>query len=120
MEAQDLAVLCARLCSERKGEDIQILDLRGLTDFTDYFVLASIETRVQMKAIVAAIETAAKARGVRKLGIEGVEVGRWVLIDFNDCVVHLFEPEVRRYYELETLWGDAPVVAWKGSGSAEL
>ncbi len=107
---KDLALLCARLCAERKASDVLVLDVRGLTDFADYFVLASVETHVQMKAIKQAIRDETRQRGVQQFRVEGEEAYRWVLMDFIDCVVHLFAPEARAFYELETLWGDGEIV----------
>ena len=107
---KDLALLCARLCAERKATDVLVLDVRGITDIADYFVLASVETRVQMRAILQAIRDETRRHGVRQFRVEGEEAYSWVLMDFFDCVVHLFTPEARAFYELETLWGDGKVV----------
>ena len=117
-EAADFSVQCARLCAAHKAEDVLLLDLQGITDIADYFVIATVPTRVQMKAIAEATNQEAKARKKGKLGTEGIEVGRWVLIDFGDLIVHLFQPEVRQYYELETLWGDAKRVEWEAKGES--
>jgi ribosome-associated protein len=84
--------------------------MKGLVSFTDYFVLCSGESTQQVKAIVDHIEEALSGRRVKPLGIEGRGFGHWVLMDYNDVVVHVFEAETRRYYELEKLWLDAPRV----------
>ena len=118
MEGREIAIFCAQSCADFKGDDIQVLDLRGLTDVADYFVIASFDSLPQMKAVVDSISREAKVRKVSRLGVEGADVGRWVLMDFIDCVIHLFDPEVRRYYELETLWGDAPRVSWESEDVA--
>ena len=113
MNGRDIAILCAQISAEFNGEDIQILDLRGLTDVTDYIVIASFKSSAQMKAVVHALDRENKSRKLSRLGTEGLDVGQWVLMDFVDCILHLFDPDVRAYYELEMLWGDAPEVEWK-------
>jgi ribosome-associated protein len=113
MEGKDLAVELARICAEYKGEDIEVLDLHGLTDVTDYFIIATVDTQVQMKAILESIhKTLKKVKGRKNYTVEGQDAYRWVLLDFFDVVLHLFTPEAREFYELETLWGDAPAVDW--------
>ncbi len=119
---RDIALYSARIADDKKAEDIVIYDVRGITDVTDYFVLATAQARSQVRAIVESIKKDLKSIGVQKMGQEGHEGGSWVLIDYTDCVVHVFSPELRQYYSLETLWGDAPKVDWKREkiGSKEL
>jgi ribosome-associated protein len=93
---------------EKRGEDIVILDLRGITVMTDYFVLVSAETTIQTRAIITGITEALAAQGVDYLRREGWDDARWVLLDYGDTVVHVFRKEEREYYDLERLWGDAP------------
>jgi ribosome-associated protein len=90
-----------------KGEDIVILDLRGLSDVCDFFVLASGQADTQVKAMARAARTGLAAVGQKAIGSEGEAEGRWALLDFVDVVVHIFRHEVRQYYQLERLWGDA-------------
>ena len=87
-----------------------MLDLRGQTLVTDYFVIATGTSRVQIRAVIDAIADgldAERPRGVR----EGDEAAGWVLLDYGDVVVHVFGPEARAFYRLERLWADAPTVA---------
>ena len=112
MDGRDIAIFSARTAEDKKAEDIVVYDMRGLTDVTDYFVIATAFSRSQVRAIVESIKLDLKAAGVRKMGQEGNEGGSWVLIDYADCVVHVFSPELREYYSLETMWGDAPKVDW--------
>ena len=87
-----------------------LLDLRSLTPATDYFVIASGESDVQVKAIAERIEERLKVeKGIRPWHVEGLRHGRWVLLDYVDFVVHVFHHEARSYYDLERLWADAPV-----------
>lgn len=106
----------AEVAAEKKGEDILVLDLRELTLVTDYFVICTGTTTIQIKAIAEAVEEAMSQEGCHPLGREGLEDGRWVLLDYGDVVVHLFAPEERKYYKLERLWGDAERVEWEQKG----
>src|ERR1700744_2024614 len=110
---RDIAIFSARTADDKKAEDIVIYDVRGITDVTDYFVIATAHSRSQVRAIVESIKKDLKTLDIRKMGQEGHEGGSWVLIDYTDCVVHVFSPELREYYSLESLWGDAPKVDWK-------
>ncbi len=105
-----LANRIAEIASDRKAGEIRILDLRGIVNYTDYFVICSGNTERQTKAIHDAIhEDLKKAHGLLPRRVEGERESRWVLMDYLDCVVHIFTPEARAYYRLEQLWGEAPV-----------
>lgn len=107
---RDLAVCAAHEAVDRRGQDVILLDLRGLTPATDYFVIASGESDVQVKAIAERIEERLREeRGVRPWHVEGLRHTNWVLLDYIDFVVHVFHRETRAYYELERLWADAPL-----------
>jgi len=93
---------------ERKARDVVVLDLRGISTATDYFVIAGGTSDVQVKAIAEHVVDELKKRDVRPRHVEGMSGGRWVLIDYIDFVVHVFHPEARMFYQLENLWGDAP------------
>lgn len=108
-ESLPKAMLAAEVAEAKRAEDVVILDLREQTLVTDYFVLCTAASRVQIRAVADAITDALKdsqVRGVR----EGAEAGQWVLLDYGDVVVHVFGPEARAFYRLERLWADAPVV----------
>ncbi len=111
MNGRDIALFSARTADDRKADDVVVYDMRGITDVTDYFVIATAHSRSQARAVVESIKKALKSINIRKMGQEGDE--GWVLIDYSDCVVHVFSPELREYYSLESLWGDAPKVNWK-------
>ncbi|MDX1492797.1 MAG: ribosome silencing factor [Longimicrobiales bacterium] len=98
----------ADLASERKAHDVLVLDLRGISSATDYFVIAGGTSDVQVKAIAEHVVDELKKDGVRPEHLEGLPGGRWVLLDYVDFVVHVFHPQARNFYQLERLWGDAP------------
>jgi ribosome-associated protein len=103
-----LALIAARVAQENRGRDIVILDMRELTSVFDYFVIASGSSVRQLHAISDEIESEVKKTlSDRKIGREGYAEGGWVLIDYGDVVVHLFDGKSRDYYGLEDLWSDA-------------
>jgi len=104
-------VLAERTCwhlLEKKAEDLVVMDLRGRSDVCDFFVLASGRSSIQVKALAKHLHKELLGAGHKPKGLEGMEDGRWALLDFFDVVVHIFHTEVREYYQLEKLWGDAP------------
>lgn len=104
-----LAERIARLSLEKKALDVVILDLRKITSITDFFVICTGETDVQVKAITDHIEEELEKENIRAWHREGYEYLRWVLLDYVDVVAHVFQPETRAYYSLESLWGDAEI-----------
>jgi len=110
-EAEDLpeeVVRAAELALDRKAERVMALDLRGISSATDYFVLATGNSDIQVRAISEHIMEEMARSGVKVLHVEGLDRARWVLMDFVDFVVHVFHPLAREFYQLELLWGDAP------------
>lgn len=103
-----LARQIAALAADKKAIDIAILDVRGMTSYADYLVLASGESDRQVTAVADHVEEKLKEQGVRPIGTEGRETGSWVLLDYGEVVVHLFFTEVRAAYDLDGLWADAP------------
>ena len=100
-----LALTAAKVAEENRGRDIVILDMRELTSIFDYFVLATGSSRRQLHAISEEIDhTVQETLGDHRLGIEGYVEGRWILLDYGDVVIHLFDEESREYYALEQLW----------------
>jgi ribosome-associated protein len=94
--------------ADLKANHVVILDLRGLTDATDYFVIASGTSDAHVRGIADSVMEKMGRRGMRTHHVEGLNTGRWVLLDYVDFVIHLFHPETRSFYQLERLWGDAP------------
>lgn len=95
---------------DRKGLSIQVLDLRHLSNAADYFIIASGTSDAHVRGLADGVMRAMLADGHRTLGVEGLQSGRWVLLDYVDVVVHLFHPETRAFYQLERLWQDAPAL----------
>jgi ribosome-associated protein len=96
------------VAAENRGRDIVILDLRELTSMFDFFVIVSGSSRRQLHAISEEIDRVLQEElGDRRMGIEGYEESRWILLDYGDVVIHMFEPETRAYYAIEELWGQA-------------
>ena len=114
-----LAVTAARVAAETRGTDIAVLDLHGLTDVVDYFVIATGSSRRQMHAMADEIEKVVKEElHDRKLGGEGYTEGRWIVLDYGDVMVHLFDADARGYWDIEHLWSDAPRVAVPAAAEA--
>lgn len=100
---------CVEAALDKKAEDVVVLDLRGLSDVTDYFMICHGTTDRHVLAITESIEGRLRRElGLRPSHIEGLRQGEWVLLDFIDLVVHVFVSEKREFYRLERLWGDAP------------
>lgn len=93
---------------ERKAQDLRVLHLGPVSDFTEYFLICSGTSERQVQAISDSILEALKASGVRPLHVEGQRGGTWVLMDYGDLVAHVFQPDPREFYGLERLWADAP------------
>ena len=114
--AEALAKTCAELASNKKAEDIVVLDLRGISTFTDFFVICSATSEPQLKAIAGEIETRLKQDyAVRAVAIDGFPASQWIVLDYLQVVVHIFHRDKREFYSLEDLWGDAPRVEWEAA-----
>jgi ribosome-associated protein len=96
--------------AEKLGSDIVLLDMREVSLLADYFVLASSESTPQTQAILDEVQKTAKAAGARNVHVEGAPDSGWVLLDYGSVVVHIFDPELRTYYDLEGLWKKARLV----------
>ena len=104
----DLAREITELAADRRALDIVVLDLRGLSSVTDYFVICTGRSGVQVQAICEHVERELKERGRTASAREGVANGQWALLDYADVVVHVFQPQTRELYDLERLWFEAP------------
>lgn len=117
--SRHLAVTLARACAENRCRDVTVLDVRGLSPVTDFFVLATGTSARQMRSVAERVVDAGKEIGQRPFGVEGTKSSegpdavRWVLVDFVDVVVNVFTGDSRTYYDLELLWGDAPRINWQ-------
>jgi len=106
MQAEQMRQEIVQALADAKGQDIKVLDVRKITDFTDYMIIASGTSSRHVQTLADKVCVHMKALGLMPVGREGEAVGDWVLIDFGDVVAHLMRPQVRDLYNLEKLWGD--------------
>src|SRR6202011_1611800 len=117
--AKNLAKTCAELASNKKAEEIIVLDLRDISTFTDFFVICSATSEPQLKAIASEIETHLREDHViRAVAIDGFPASQWIVLDYLQVVVHIFHRDKRAFYSLEDLWGDAVRVDWEPTAAA--
>ncbi len=109
MTKKELVLKAAHAAADKKAEDIKVFDLHGLSSVTDYFVICTGSTDIHVKAIRDEVHKQLKEQGVRPWHVEGMSAANWVLMDYVDFVVHIFQPETREFYSLERLWGDAKI-----------
>jgi ribosome-associated protein len=109
LRGADLVERIAAIASDKKAIELRVLDVSEIVGYTDYFIVCSGNTERQTKAIYDGILDELKQReGIRPRRVEGEREARWILMDYLDCVVHIFTPDARAYYRLEQLWGEAP------------
>lgn len=101
----------AQVLLDNKANDVVMLDLRPVSDMADFFIVASGTSDTHVRATAGHVVETLKKEGIKVHSVEGLEQGRWVLLDYVDFVVHVFHPTLRSFYQLERLWGDAPAVA---------
>lgn len=112
-ETKELVEQVAEWVSDKRGKDIQIIDLDGLSVLADYFLIASGTNERQVAAIANEIEDKLSENGIEPKGIEGKNGGRWILLDYGDMVFHIFHEEDRAFYNLERLWKDGNNIEYK-------
>lgn len=108
MNAENLLRLVVATLDDGKGHDINILDMRGKTTMTDYMVLASGTSERHVKSLAGYVAEEAKKNQTQLIGVEGEDVGEWVLVDLGDVIVHVMKPQIREFYQLEKLWRGDP------------
>jgi ribosome-associated protein len=109
-----IASAIAEFASDRKAVDIVVLDLRGLTSVADYFVVCTGRSDRQVKAILDGVALGMKSdHGIAPIRVDGATQAQWILMDYGDVIVHIFTPEMREFYRLEQLWGEAPVTKFE-------
>ncbi len=120
LEGRTLADTAASLAAEKKAEDIVILDLRGISTITDYFVVCSGTSQPHLKAILKEVRERLKNdHDTPPMSTEGQSDSQWMVIDYGDVMVHLFHPERRQHFALEDLWGDAERILWAPPSPAD-
>lgn len=107
------AVLAARSLEDKKALDILLLDVSEITTIADYFIIATGESKRQIKACSDHIDEVLSSKGVNEHNVEGISNLEWVLMDYGDIIIHIFDKEARLHYGLERLWGDAPRVDYR-------
>lgn len=107
MEAYEIATMCGVLAEEKKANDVVIMKLADLTDIADFFVLASGTSERHVKTIADSVETGMKGKGIKPFSLEGYNDGRWIIIDYQNVIVHVFFESLRELYDLESLWIEA-------------
>ena len=110
MTPKEMALLLAKAMDSKKGKDIRVLETDGVTTLADYFVLCSGSSAPQLKALADAGEKAMKENGILPHHVEGHRGGTWILQDYGDVVVHVFDKEARAFYDLDRLWADANTI----------
>jgi ribosome-associated protein len=110
--AESMAKVAARAADEKKADEVRVLRMPEVVTETEYFVIGSASTHVQVRAIVNSVTAAMEEIGAELLRYEGRGDNNWVLLDYGDVVVHIFVEEARVYYDLEKLWADAEPVSW--------
>lgn len=113
VEPEDAVKNAAHAASAKKATDLVLLDLRTIVSFTEFFLICTGASTRQVQAISNAIEETLRASGKRPLHIEGYSSAEWILLDYGDFIVHVFSPASRRFYDLERLWRDAPLIEIK-------
>ncbi len=116
--SRELAIEAARIAHDMNAEDILVLDLKGVSPVTDYFVICSGTSDRQIRSVSDEIAQYGKKIGQKAWHIEGGDSAQWIVMDFVDVVVHLFDHEHRQFYDLELIWGEAPRVEWRRSKKA--
>lgn len=119
-EGLDRACWAAKTAADHKGKNIALLDLRGLTPMFDYFLLVSGDSRRQVHTIVEEVDATLRKCGDARMSVEGYDTSKWVVQDYGDVVVHVFDSDTRDYYKLEELWADAKVIDWEREYDPEL
>jgi ribosome-associated protein len=113
-----LAQRAAQILLDNKANDVVMLDLRGVTDMTDFFIIASGTSDTHVRSLGDHVLEDLKKEGARAHHVEGLTQGRWALLDYVDVVVHVFHPTLRNFYQLERLWSDAEVVPVESQGAS--
>ncbi len=110
LTSREKAILSARAAVKKKAFDVVILEVIKITTIADYFLICSGDSRRQVRAVMDHIDRELSKVGITPLHIEGIETCRWVLVDYDDLIIHIFDNQTRLYYDLDRLWGDAPKV----------
>ena len=108
LDTEQLVRRIAELAADKKAVDIVALDIRKTSTLTDYFVIMSGTSEIQVRAIATSVKETLKKENVRSIGADGTVAGHWIVIDYGDVIVHIFRDDTRAFYDLEGLWADSP------------
>ena len=120
LSPEEMSAAAAEAIDDKRGTDVVILDVGELLRIADVFVLATGSSKRQTLALAQEVEDQLKLYDRKPLRVEGKDTGEWVLIDYGDLVVHLFQQQTRDFYSLECLWGDAPRIPWEPSVPSDI
>jgi ribosome-associated protein len=108
LDGKERVLLCVNASLKKKAKNLVILNIKTLSSFSDYFIICSGTSDRQVQAIASSIQENLKEFGIIPLGVEGEKLGKWVLIDYDDVIIHIFYEPIREFYEIERLWSDSP------------
>ena len=110
-ESRERALLCINASLEKKAKDMLVLNVSEISAFADYFIICSGTSDRQVRAVAGSIQESLKKAGILPLGVEGDDAARWILLDYDDVIIHVFLESARAFYDLERLWSEAPRMA---------
>ena len=110
---RDFMIEVARLVNDLHCEEVVLFDVQGLNDLTDFILVATGTSDRQLKGVAGQVDDLAEEHGIERFGTERDADSTWLVLDYVDAIVHLFEPATRAHYDLEMLWGDAPQIVWR-------
>ena len=119
LPTEEKGLLLARMLDEKQGEEIVLLDVTGVCPIAEQIIMVTAKGQRHAQALTDALLHLAKERGIASLGLEGYQTGAWVLLDFNDSIVHVFQEDLRSFYNIEGLWSEGRRVDWRGAQSAD-
>ncbi|HVO65442.1 MAG TPA: ribosome silencing factor [Syntrophales bacterium] len=108
INGKERVLLCVNASIKKKAKNLTILNVKEFSSFADYFIICSGTSDRQVQAIAASIQEILKEYGILPLGVEGERLGKWILIDYEDVIIHVFYEPIREFYDIERLWSDAP------------
>ena len=115
IENKALASFCAKVAEDKKGEDIRVLDVSGISSVASFLVIATGRVDKHVRAVADEIEEKVEEKGIRAYHRERDDSFRWIVLDYIDVIVHIFDSDAREFYQLEKLWGDAEILDWKSN-----
>jgi ribosome-associated protein len=116
LDSLEKFLFCAKLAHDKKARNLVILELKSVSSLADYFIICSGTSDRHVQAIASHIEISLKEKGSFALGIEGFRAGRWVLLDYDDVIIHVFQEKEREFYDLESLWNECPRIPFLDAG----